>query len=75
VRSDIEAYFHRLVPDDGPYDHDSEGADDIPAHLKKSLTQVQLSIPVIGGSYWAHGKGFIFLSTGYALIDERSCCT
>ncbi|WP_260735497.1 secondary thiamine-phosphate synthase enzyme YjbQ [Tunturiibacter lichenicola] len=49
VRSDIEAYFHRLVPEDGPYDHDSEGTDDMPAHLKTSLTQVQLSIPVIGG--------------------------
>jgi secondary thiamine-phosphate synthase enzyme len=49
VRSDIEAYFDRLAPEDGPYDHDSEGADDMPAHLKTSLTQVQLSIPVIGG--------------------------
>lgn len=49
VRSDIEAYFDRLVPEDGPYAHDSEGADDMPAHLKTSLTQVQLSIPVIDG--------------------------
>jgi secondary thiamine-phosphate synthase enzyme len=49
VRSDIEAYFDRLAPEDGPYDHDSEGADDMPAHLKTSLTQVQLSIPVVDG--------------------------
>ena len=50
MRSDIEAYFNRLAPENGPYDHDSEGPDDMPAHLKTVLTQVQLSIPVIAGS-------------------------
>ena len=49
VRSDIEAYFDRLAPEDGPYNHNSEGPDDMPAHLKTALTQVQLSIPVIDG--------------------------
>jgi secondary thiamine-phosphate synthase enzyme len=49
VRSDIEAYFDRLVPENGPYGHDSEGRDDMPAHLRAALTQVQLSIPVIDG--------------------------
>jgi secondary thiamine-phosphate synthase enzyme len=49
VRSDMEAYFDRLAPENGPYDHDSEGPDDMPAHLKTALTQVQLSIPVIAG--------------------------
>lgn len=49
VRSDIKAYFDRLAPEDGPYDHDSEGPDDMPAHLKTALTQVQLSIPVMNG--------------------------
>jgi secondary thiamine-phosphate synthase enzyme len=50
VRTDLEAYFHRLAPEDGPYLHNSEGPDDMPAHLKTALTQVQLSIPVINGS-------------------------
>jgi secondary thiamine-phosphate synthase enzyme len=50
VRSDIQAYFGRLAPEDGSYDHDSEGPDDMPAHLKTALTQVQLSIPVVNGS-------------------------
>ena len=49
VRRDINAYFERLAPEDGPYEHDSEGPDDMPAHLKTALTQVQLSIPVVGG--------------------------
>jgi secondary thiamine-phosphate synthase enzyme len=50
VRSDIEAYFDHLAPENGPYNHDSEGPDDMPAHLKTALTQVQLSIPVMNGS-------------------------
>ena len=49
MRHDIKAYFERLAPEDGPYDHNSEGPDDMPAHLKTALTQVQLSIPVIAG--------------------------
>ena len=43
VRSDIKAYFDRIAPENGPYRHNSEGADDMPAHLKTALTQVQLS--------------------------------
>jgi secondary thiamine-phosphate synthase enzyme len=50
VRSDIEAYFERLAPEaPGLYAHDDEGPDDMPAHLRAALTQVQLSIPLIGG--------------------------
>jgi secondary thiamine-phosphate synthase enzyme len=50
VRRDLKAYFDRLAPEDGPYAHNSEGPDDMPAHLKTALTQVQLSIPVMNGS-------------------------
>lgn len=49
VRRDLTAYFDRIAPENGPYAHDSEGPDDMPAHLKTALTQVQLSIPVMGG--------------------------
>ena len=47
VRVDLQAYFDRIAPDAGPYRHNSEGPDDMPAHLKTALTQVQLSIPVL----------------------------
>jgi secondary thiamine-phosphate synthase enzyme len=50
VRRDLKAYFDRLAPEDGPYDHTSEGPDDMPAHLKTALTQVHLSIPIMNGS-------------------------
>lgn len=50
VRSDIEAFFARVAPEDpARYDHDDEGPDDMPAHLRTALTQVQLSIPLIDG--------------------------
>lgn len=49
VRIDLEAYFARLAPESADYLHDDEGPDDMPAHLRAALTQVQLSIPVIDG--------------------------
>lgn len=49
VKVDLVSYFSRIAPEDGPYRHDSEGSDDMPAHLKTALTQVQLSVPLIGG--------------------------
>jgi secondary thiamine-phosphate synthase enzyme len=50
VRADLEAFFERLAPEDaGRYAHHDEGADDMPAHLRTALTQVQLSIPLLEG--------------------------
>ena len=49
VQTDLKAYFNRIAPESGAYIHDSEGPDDMPAHLKTALTQVQLSIPVMDG--------------------------
>jgi len=50
VRTDLEAFFARIAPEDpSAYAHDDEGPDDMPAHLRTALTQVQLSIPLNGG--------------------------
>lgn len=49
ARRDLEAYFARIAPEGGPYEHDDEGPDDMPAHLRAALTQVQLSIPLTAG--------------------------
>ena len=47
VRADLERFFDSLVPEsDRLYRHAAEGPDDMPAHIKAALTQVQLSIPV-----------------------------
>jgi secondary thiamine-phosphate synthase enzyme len=50
VRRDMEKFFDELAPEGaGLYEHEDEGPDDMPAHLKTALTQVQLSVPVMNG--------------------------
>jgi secondary thiamine-phosphate synthase enzyme len=50
VRGDLEAYFARIAPEDpAAYAHDDEGPDDMPAHLRTALTNVQLSLPLVDG--------------------------
>ena len=47
VQADLERFFARLVPDGDPlFRHDSEGPDDMPAHVRAALTQVHLAVPV-----------------------------
>jgi secondary thiamine-phosphate synthase enzyme len=49
VQRDLEIFMAKLVPEDPhAYLHDSEGPDDMPAHIKGALTSTQLSIPVTG---------------------------
>ena len=67
VRRDLEKFFDELAPEGaGLYEHDDEGPDDMPAHLKTALTQVQLSIPVMDGK--------LMLGTwqGIYLFEHRS---
>lgn len=49
VQDDLIAAFDRFAPEGSHYLHDSEGPDDMPAHIKAALTQSHLSIPVVGG--------------------------
>jgi secondary thiamine-phosphate synthase enzyme len=49
VKRDLAAYFARLAPESDIYEHDDEGPDDMPAHLRTALTQTSLSVPVAGG--------------------------
>src|SRR2546423_10527725 len=48
VRKDFESFFNKAVPENDPdYQHDSEGPDDIPAHLKSSLLGSSVMIPIL----------------------------
>ena len=50
VRSDLDAFFERLVPDgDGIFRHVAEGPDDMPAHVRSVLTQTSIGVPIVGG--------------------------
>lgn len=50
ARRDLEHYFARVAPESGEYEHDDEGPDDMPAHLRAALTATQVSIPVSAGA-------------------------
>ena len=50
VRSDMEKYFTKTVKENEPwYDHNSEGPDDMPAHIKSTLIGNSLTIPITNG--------------------------
>ena len=51
VRKDFEMFFNKTVRENDPgYQHDYEGADDMPAHLKASLLGSSVTIPVTEGA-------------------------
>ncbi|WP_295542381.1 secondary thiamine-phosphate synthase enzyme YjbQ [uncultured Thiohalocapsa sp.] len=50
VRRDLEVFLARLVPDGDPlFRHTAEGADDMPAHVRAILTNMDLTLPVANG--------------------------
>jgi len=65
ARRDLEAYFARVAPEGPNYEHDDEGPDDMPAHLRSALTQSSISIPV------ANGKMMLGTWQGIYLFEHR----
>lgn len=50
VRSDMEKYFNKIVKENEPwYEHNAEGSDDMPAHIKSTLIGSSLTIPITAG--------------------------
>ena len=50
AKQDLERWIARLVPEGDPlYTHDTEGPDDMPAHIRAALTPTALSIPIVDG--------------------------
>jgi secondary thiamine-phosphate synthase enzyme len=49
VLSDLTTALARLAPEDAGWSHDTEGRDDMPAHVKTMLTATSLQIPVLNG--------------------------
>ena len=65
ARRDLERYFARVAPESRDYEHDDEGPDDMPAHLRAALTAVSLSIPV------AHARPLLGTWQGIYLFEHR----
>jgi secondary thiamine-phosphate synthase enzyme len=50
ARRDLEEYFDRLVPENASYfQHTSEGADDMPSHIRMVLTRTSEVVPIANG--------------------------
>jgi len=50
VRGDLERWFGRAVPENAPYfEHTTEGADDMPAHIKATVVGSSVTIPIRRG--------------------------
>lgn len=66
VLVDLTTALSRLAPENVPWIHDTEGPDDMPAHVKTMLTQTSLHVPVLNGK--------LALGTWQAiyLIEHRS---
>lgn len=65
ARRDLEAYFARIAPESRDYEHDDEGPDDMPAHLRAAMTATSLSIPV------ANGRPRLGIWQGIYLFEHR----
>jgi secondary thiamine-phosphate synthase enzyme len=51
VLEDLMTVLRRLAPENGGWRHDTEGPDDMPAHIKTMLTSTSLQIPVLDGEF------------------------
>jgi secondary thiamine-phosphate synthase enzyme len=49
VLRDLQRWMDRLAPESTGYEHDAEGPDDMPSHLRAAVTRSSESIPVTGG--------------------------
>jgi secondary thiamine-phosphate synthase enzyme len=49
ARRDLEKFFDQLVPESNDYEHEDEGPDDMPAHIRMALTRTSETIPIASG--------------------------
>jgi secondary thiamine-phosphate synthase enzyme len=66
VRTDLITALRRLAPFDAGWVHDTEGPDDMPAHVKTMLTGVSLHLPVVAG------KPLLGTWQGIYLVEHRT---
>lgn len=67
VQKDLLSFFRRLVPEGMDWIvHDTEGRDDMPAHIKAALTQSSLSVPV------SEGRAVLGQWQGLYLFEHRA---
>lgn len=75
VRRDLEAFLARLVPDgDRRFEHNDEGPDDMPAHVRSILTKMDLTLPIREGRLALGTWQGIYLYEHRARPHRREVC-
>jgi secondary thiamine-phosphate synthase enzyme len=72
VLRDLATWLDRVAPEDGRYEHDAEGPDDMPAHLKSAITRASESIPIAGGKLALGTWQAIYLAEHRRAPHQRS---
>jgi secondary thiamine-phosphate synthase enzyme len=49
ARRDLEKFFDKLVPENQSFEHDDEGYDDMPSHIRMVLTRTSETVPIVDG--------------------------
>lgn len=66
VLADLHDFFRRIAPEGAGYRHDTEGPDDMPAHIRAALTATSLAVPV------ARGRMVLGTWQGIYLFEHRA---
>src|SRR6187551_2041565 len=66
VLEDLSTVLKRLAPENGGWRHDTEGPDDMPAHIKTMLTATSLHVPLL------HGALALGTWQGVYLVEHRA---
>ncbi len=71
VQRDLLAWLDRTVPEGAGFEHDDEGPDDMPAHIRSVLTGTSLQVPVESGRMLLGTWQGLFLAEHRAAPHER----
>src|SRR6266436_6734066 len=79
ARRDLERFFEQLVPEDADYEHDDEGPDDMPSHIRTVLMRTSETVPIIDGKMQLGTWQGIFLfrsktQTTSTMTKARTTC-
>ena len=74
ARRDVERFFDNLVPEQSDYEHDDEGPDDMPSHIRMVLTRTSETIPIVDGKMQLGTWQGIFLFEHRRAPHRRRVC-
>lgn len=72
VQRDLLRWFEMAVPEGAGYEHDTEGPDDMPAHIRTMLTGASLQIPITDGALALGTWQGIYLAEHRAIAHRRN---